>query len=141
MATTVTKQVLENGSRNYRATYVINSDGSALTSYLAADGSAAGDMGVIIAGATYYPLAHLKIWRVRHDLPPSLNVRLTWEATSAQDAWAFYGFGKQDWTRDGGLSTIGIAGATGKLDFNIAAAAGVSGYGSIELWLKKDFQQ
>lgn len=141
MATTVTKQVIENGSRNYIATFQINSDASAYAAAVCLDPTSGGDMGVAIAGNTLYPGTHLKIWELRYNLPPGITANLIWEATSAQNAWTMYGFGKQCFFRHGGLfvpqsAGAPITGATGKLDLSIPA--GVAGYGSIEIWAKKD---
>ena len=56
------KQVLENGPRNYIATYTINfGSTSAITNYTAADPTASGDMGVNIGGNVLYPGTNLKI--------------------------------------------------------------------------------
>lgn len=147
MAVVITKQVLENGPRNYRATYDITSDGTGITAYVAADPTSAGDMGVSIAGNTLFPGVHLKIWRVRYNLAAGLVVALTWDATTDQDAWSCNGFGMQDFKDEGGLyvpqsAGAPIAGATGVILFNSAALTPpVVTVGSIELWLKKDIKQ
>jgi hypothetical protein len=147
VATTVTKQVIENGNRNYIATYMISSDGSAYAATAQLDPTSGGDMGVIYGGNTLYPGTHLKIWRLAYNLPVGMNARLIWEATSAQDAWDMYGFGKQEWKFHGGLyvpqsSGAPIAGATGKIDLAVAAYTLPTGtttaFGSIEVWAKKD---
>lgn len=149
MATTFVKQVIENGVRNYIAVFNITSDGSTATSTAALDPTSAGDMGVNIGGNTIYPGTHLKLWRLAYNLPVGMNARLIWEATSNQDAWDMYGFGKQDFKFHGGLipasaGTI-ITGATGKVDLSIAAYTLPTGtttsYGSIEVWAKKDIQR
>lgn len=145
-ALTITKRVLENGNRNYRATYSFAGDGtSTISAYVAADGSSGGDMGVIIQGATYYPLLHLKLWRVRYNLSAGLSIEVQWDATSAENAWIAYGFGEQCWMKDGGLfipNSPALVGATGKILFTaIPSAPASNSTGSLELWLKKDFAQ
>lgn len=150
MATTFTKQVIENGPRNYIAVFTINSDGSAATSTAALDPTSSGDMGVIIGGNTLYPGTNLTIWRLAYNLPVGMNARLIWEATSAQDAWDMYGFGKQEWKFHGGLPIptsggVPIAGATGKVDLTSVAYTLPTGttaaFGSVEVWAKKDIQR
>jgi hypothetical protein len=149
MASTITRQVIENGARNYIAVFNINSDGNTVTASAALDPTSSGDMGVIIGGNTLYPGTHLKIWRLAYNLPPGMNARLIWEATTSQDAWDMYGFGKQEFKFHGGLipasgGTI-LAGATGKVDLTVAAytlATGTSNaFGTIEVWAKKDIQR
>ncbi len=147
-ALAITKQVLNNGNQSYRATYNFQGDGtSTITGYVAADPTSSGDMGVIIAGATYYPGTHLKIWKIHYNLAVGFAVRIIWDATTAQDAWTVYGFGKQDFMREGGLYVpqsggAPITGATGKILFSAdPAAPPANTSGSIELWLKKDIVQ
>jgi hypothetical protein len=147
LATTVTKQVLENGPRNYIASYQILSDGSFLDNYLAADPTSAGDMGVNIAGNVLYPGVHIKIWQLKYTIQG--NVRVTWDATTPQDAWGINGFGKQDFKKQGGLYVpqddgpprTPIAGATGKIFFNVTEAASPLNGATIQMWLKKDIVQ
>ena len=148
MATTVVKQVLENGPQNYVASYQINSDGSALSSYVALDPTSAGDMGVPYGASNLYPGTHLKIMRLAYNLPPSLTIRLTWDASVAQDAWALFGFGKQNFMAQGGLFVpqtslapyVPITGATGKVFFNMASFTGAAN-GTIEIWANKDISR
>jgi hypothetical protein len=146
----VTKQVLENGNQNYVASYQMLFDGAGtLINYLALDPTSGGDMGVSYSGNILYPGTHLKIMRVAYNLAPGFSVRLTWDATTPQDAWILYGFGKQNFMAQGGLFVpaaslapyVPITGATGKMFFNSypAAAPAATLAGTIEIWANKDF--
>jgi len=143
-ALTITKTVLQNGNRDYRATYNFVGDGSnTISAYLAADPTSAGDMGVIYSGNTLYPGTHMTIIGARYNLAAGFSILVQWDATSATDAMDLYGFGKQMMFREGGLQPKNagtlITGATGKILFtqkpDAALAAGVTGF--IELILRK----
>jgi hypothetical protein len=154
-APTWTKQVLENGARNYLATYTIfwgALDTGLPDAYTAADATDAGDMGVVILGQTLYPGPHLKIMRLGYDMSDGLGVRLTWDATTPQDAYIINGTGagKQMFVPQGGLyvpqdTGAPIAGATGNIIFNTIGtgdAPGATGdFISINMWLRKDISQ
>lgn len=144
-----TKQVMENGSRNYRAIYtLVFTATSPITGYVAADPTSSGDMGVIFAGNTLYPGVHLKIWELNYDLSASQGVQILWNATTNQTAWALngQGAGAHDWKKEGGLAVpqsggAPITGATGKLIFNTLGTPAVGDLISIDMWLKKDIAQ
>lgn len=146
-AITVTKQVLENGARNYIAIYNATfAMADTLAAYDAADPTSGGDMGVIIGGATLYPNTHLKVWKLNYNMVGDANgLVMSWDASSAQAFWTVTGFGKQDFKKSpGGLyvpqnAGAPIAGATGKILWDFTAA--VAGSFSIEMWLKKDIVQ
>jgi hypothetical protein len=151
-ALTINKAVLENGNRNYKATYNFVGDGAnTISGYVAADPTATGDMGVTIAGNTLYPGAHMTIIGMRYNLAAGFSVQIIWDATSPTLAWTLFGFGKELLYREGGLQpytiTSGVAtlltGATGKILFtqkpDAALAAGVTG--TIELLLRKGIKQ
>lgn len=149
MADTFTKQVLENGNRNYRALYtVIFSGVTPIVHYSAADPSVNGDMGVVIAGRTLYPLTHLKIWDLKYDMSASQALNIEWQATTDQTAWMANGQGSggHSWKKQGGLffpqsNGAPITGGTGGLLFTSVGAPAVGDFISIEMWLKKDFAQ
>lgn len=137
MSDSIVKQVLENGNRNYRAVFnVVVAAGVGPSVIL--DPTSSGDMGVTIAGNTLYPGKSLKIWEMRYDISAGIGATLAWDATSAQVFWQPYGFDKKSFMREGGLSTIGIAGATGKVLLTLPATAGSF---TLEIWAKKDFSQ
>jgi len=151
-ALTITKSVLENGFRNYKAVYNFVGDGSnVISGYVAADPTSSGDMGVTIAGNTLYPGPHITIIGMRYNLAAGFSVGVIWDATSATPAWELFGFGKQLLFKEGGLQpytiTSGVrtllTGATGKILFtqkpDAALAAGVAG--TVELLLRKGIQQ
>ncbi len=144
--TTITKQVLQNGFRNYVALFTIASDGTTATAAGALDPTSAGDMGVNYAGQVLFPDTHFKLWELKYNLAPGMQARLVWKATSDQAAYNMLGFGKQLFMRQGGIGPYSagvlIAGATGKLDLILPAFTLQDGqaaaYGSIEVWAKKD---
>lgn len=151
-ALTITKSVLENGSRNYKAVYSFVGDGTnVIAAYVAADPTSTGDMGVSIAGNVLYPGVHTTIIGMRYNLAAGFSIEVLWDATAATSAWTLYGFGKELLYREGGLQpytiTSGVrtllTGATGKILFtqkpDAALAAGVGG--TIELLLRKGIQQ
>lgn len=138
MADTIVKQVLENGFRNYRATFNFTI-AAGVSAAVILDPTSSGDMGVTIGGNTLYPGAHLKIWQMRYNIQPSTQTAtLAWDATSAQQFWNLSGFGNQKFRDEGGLSTIGIAGATGKVLLTVTGSAGSF---TLEIWAKKDISQ
>lgn len=149
MADAFVKQVLENGPRNYIATYTINfALTAAVTGYVAADPTASGDMGVIIGGNTLYPGVHLKIWKLNYDMSASQSLQLQWDASSPQVAVSVngQGSGDRDYMRQGGLyvpqsTGAPIAGATGKIIFNTVGTVSAGDFISINMWLKKDIKQ
>lgn len=146
-----TKQVLDNGPRNYRAVYSIvfgSGDSEPTAGYVAADPTASGDMGVSIGGNTLYPGAHLKIWELKYDMSDSQTVQIIWDASSPQTAWAANGkgAGEHSWKKQGGLyvpqsAGAPIAGATGKILFTALGTPAANDSISIEMWLKKDIHQ
>lgn len=143
-----TKQVLENGARNYRAVYsLVFTATTPLTGYVAADPTASGDMGWPYAGQTLYPGTNLTIWDLQYDLSSSQGVQIQWDATAPQTAWALNGQGSggHSWMKKGGLKPYSggvlITGATGKLIFNTLGTPAVGDLISIEMWLKKDIAQ
>lgn len=145
MADTPVKQVLENGPRNYRATYNV-AVAAGLAAYVAADPTASGDMGVSIAGNTLYPGTHLKIWELRYNITEGLSVSLTWDASSPQLGWILTGFGTVSFKKEGGLfvpqsAGAPIAGATGKIIFDTIGTPAAGQSISIDMWLKKDIKQ
>lgn len=148
-ALTITKAVLENGSRNYRATYNFIGDGSnVISAYVAADPTSTGDMGVSIAGNVLYPGSHIRIASVRYNLAAGFSVVVQWDATSATPALTLFGFGHQSFVKEGCIApysagTTVLVGATGKILFtqkpDAALASGTAGF--IELVLRKGIQQ
>lgn len=147
-AITVTKQVLENGSRNYIASFTASWAASdTLTEYTAADPTSAGDMGVSIGGNVLYPGTHLKIWRLAYNIADStVGLVLNWDASAKQAAWILSGYGKQNFMAQGGLYVpqsggSPITGATGKILFDLLPASLPAGSFTVEMWLKKDIQQ
>jgi len=143
------KQVLENGPRNYIATYTLNfSSTSAITNYVAADPTSSGDMGWNIGGNTLYPGVNLKIWELMYDMAASQQLQLQWDATSAQVAVSVngQGSGNRNYKQQGGLyvpqsAGAPITGATGKIIFNTIGTVTAGDFISIQMWLKKDIQQ
>jgi len=146
LADAFTKQVIENGPRNYRALYTLLSDGSGVTGYVAADPTATGDMGVNIAGNILYPGVNLKIWDMRYSLEDT-QLQMVWDATTPQNAFLLTGEGgtKQNFKERGGIPVpriagIPITGATGKIIFNLLNPT-VGAILTLDLWLKKDVAQ
>ncbi len=144
-----TKQVLENGPRNYIATYTINfGSTSAVTGYVAADPTSSGDMGVNIGGNVLYPGVHLKIWKLTYDMSASQSLSILWDATSSQIAVSVNGQGSgcRDYMKQGGLyvpqsAGAPITGATGKIKFDTVGTVTAGDFISINMWLKKDIKQ
>jgi hypothetical protein len=143
-----TKQVLDNGPRNYRAVYTLVFGATdPVTSYVAADPTSAGDMGVNIQGQVLYPDTHLKLWELKYDMSASQGLQILWDATTDQTAWAANGQGSggHSWKKQGGLSPYNlgtvITGATGKILFTTLGTPEVGDLISIEMWLKKDIHQ
>ena len=150
VALAITKQVLQNGPRDYIATYSWIGDGSStIDNYVAADPTSTGDMGFVFTGQTLYPGTHLKIWQLRYNLAAGYSLELIWDATTPQAAWALYGFGKQKFKEQGGLyvpqsNGAPITGATGKILFTCSASGNVvpsDATGTVQMWLKKDIAQ
>lgn len=149
-AATWTKQVLENGARNYRAIYsIVYGSGDALptAAYVAADPTSTGDMGWPYAGQTLYPGTNLTIWDLQYDLSASQGVQILWDATTAQTAWALNGQGSggHSWMKKGGRKPYSagvlLTGATGKILFTAFGTPAAGDLISIEMWLKKDIAQ
>lgn len=143
------KNVLENGPQWYCATYTLNfASTSAITGYVAADPTAAGDMGVVIQGNTLYPGTHLKIWELQYDMSASQQLQMQWDATSAQVAVSVNGQGGgcRKYFRQGGLHVplstgAPITGATGKIIFNTIGTVTAGDFISINMVLRKDIVQ
>lgn len=139
------KQVIENGPRNYIAQYnLLFAATSPLTDYVAADGSAAGDMGVSFAGNILFPLTNLKIWRLDYDMSASQALEVKFDATT--DAIAVIvngqGDGNRDFMRQGGLQIpAGLSGATGKILFTTLGTVTAGDFVSVRMWCKKDIDQ
>ncbi len=142
-----TKQVIENGPRNYVALYNIVFTGTTgISAYVAADPTSSGDMGVAPQGITLYPGTHLKIRRIEYDVVAALPVQLLWDATTAQLAWTLTGFGHHDFKKDGMLyvpqsAGAPITGATGKILFTTPGTVVAGNAATIKLWLRKDIAQ
>ncbi len=150
MADAWTKQVLENGSRNYIAIYNLNFTAtSPLTAYVAADATSSGDMGVNVGGQVFYPGVHTKIWAAQYDMSASQSLQILWDATTDQTAITVngQGSGSKDFKKyPGGLyvpqsAGAPITGATGNVLFTTVGTPAVGDFISITLWLKKDIRQ
>lgn len=143
------KQVLQNGPRDYIATYTINfAATSAVTGYTAADATASGDMGVNIGGNVLYPGVHLKIWKLMYDMSASQSLNILWDATTDQIALTVNGQGNglRDYKHQGGLyvpqsAGAPITGATGSILFTTVGTVTAGDFISINMWLKKDIHQ
>lgn len=143
---TVTKQVLENGPRNYVAQFTCPLvSGDTLASYVALDPTSTGDMGVVIAGATLYPGTHLKLMELRYDISDTLGVELIWDASSPQNADIINGLGggHKEYRRNGGLfvpqsAGAPITGATGKVLFTLIGTPAAGQFFSILVAARKD---
>lgn len=146
---TVTKQVLENGFRNYVAQFTCPvTSGDTLSNYLALDPTSGGDMGVTIGGNTLYPGTHLKLMEYRYDMSDGLGIQLIWDATSPQNADIINGLGggHKSYVRSGGLfvpqsAGAPITGATGKVLFTLIGTPAAGQFFSIWLWARKDVAQ
>jgi|SRR5882757_1172187 len=140
-----TKQVLENGARNYIAIYNLNFTATTpLTTYAAADPTSSGDMGVIIGGNTLYPGSHLKIWKMQYDMSASQSLQVLWDATTDDQAITVNGNGSgiKDFKKDpGGLFNPKSTGVTGKVLFTTLGTPSVGDFISITVWYKKDIAQ
>lgn len=145
---TVTKQVIDNGPRNYVALYTCPLvSGDTLASYLAADPTSGGDMGVKIQGNTLYPGSHLKIVRLAYDVSSQLSVQVIWDATSATTAYILngQGSGKQMFRPIGALAPASAGalytGATGKILFTLRGTPAAGDFFSVQMWCRKDIVQ
>ncbi len=144
-----TKQVLENGPRNYIATYTMNFGlTTPVTGYEAADPTSTGDMGVTIGGNVLYPGTHLKIWQIKYDMSASQSLKIIWDASTDQVALTVngQGGGERDYKEQGGLfvpqsAGAPITGATGKILFDTLGTVTAGDFISINMWLKKDIRQ
>lgn len=149
MADAWVKQVLQNGARDYIATYTVNfGSTSAITAYTAADPTSSGDMGWNIGGNVLYPGVNLKIWELQYDMAASQALKISWDATSAQVALTVNGQGNghRKYKHSGGLyvpqsAGAPITGATGKIIFDTVGTVTAGDFISIWMWLKKDIQQ
>lgn len=149
MADAWVKQVLENGPRNYIATYSLNFTATTpLTAYVAADATSSGDMGVNIGGQVFYPGVHLKIWELMYDMSSSQSLQILWAATTPQTALTVngQGGGKRCYKEQGGLyvpqsAGAPITGATGNILFTTLGTPTIGDFISVNLWLKKDIKQ
>lgn len=144
MADAFVKQVIQNGPRNYIATYTcVFTLTSPISTYVAADPTSAGDMGWLIGGNTLYPDTNLKIWRLDYDMSASQGLEILWDATADQVALAINGQGSgcRDYKHQGGIYVpSGLAGATGKILFTTLGTPSAGDIISINMWLKKDIQ-
>lgn len=145
---TVTKQVLQNGPRDYVALLTCKLvTGDTLTGFLAFDPTSAGDMGWSIAGNTLYPGNGLTIVRLAYDISDGIGVEFAWDATAEQTAYMMNGTGsgKQNYRPQGGLKPYSdgvlIAGATGKILLNLLGTAADGDFFSIDVFLRKNIQQ
>ncbi len=80
MADAVTTQILENGNNWWSYSFTNLSDGTGESGVVKVDGSAAGPLGVIIAGNTLYPLSHIKIREIEYDVK-GMALEIIWDAT------------------------------------------------------------
>lgn len=139
-----TKQVLENGSRNYVAIYnLLFTLTNHVTGYTAADPTSTGDMGVTIAGNTLYPGVHLKVIGLEYDISSGLGLQIQWNATANDEAVLINGQGGGERKfRERPLFPPASAGATGKLIFNTVGNAPAAGdLLSVTMWCRKGIWQ
>ena len=131
MVDTVTSQLLENGPRVWAYSFTNLSDGTGETGVVKVDGSAAGPLGVLVKGQTFYPLQHIKIREIRYDIK-AMGLEIIWDATAPQNAVVLGGFGRINFDDIGGLAAFNggvmIQGATGKILFTTLGAMQNSGY-------------
>lgn len=118
MADTVTTTLIENGPRNWVYRFTSVSDGTGEAGVVKVDGSAAGPLGVNVAGQISYPGIHLKIREIDYDVQ-NMSVRLLWDATVPVDAVILgQGADRLRFDRFGGITIPpGLAGATGRILF------------------------
>src|SRR5271167_4472123 len=93
MADAVTSQLIANGPRNWGYVFTNLSDGTGETNVVKVDGSASGSLGVVIRGATIYPLSNIKITEIEYDVK-GMALEIIWDATTSQNAMVLGGFGK-----------------------------------------------
>src|SRR5580693_5672693 len=105
MADAVTSQLIANGRRNWGYVFTNLSDGTGETNVVKVDGSAAGPLGVLIRGQTFYPLAHIKITEIEYDVK-GMALEIIWDATSSANATVLGGFGKLHYSQFGGLAAV-----------------------------------
>ena len=144
MADVVTVALLENGSKNWAYSFTNLSDGTGEAAVTKVDGSAAGPLGVTIAGNTLYPLQHIKILDIEYDIK-GMQVEIIWDATAPTAALLLAGFGRLKFRRQGGIAAVGsngasLAGATGKIQFTTLGAGAGSSYW-ITMWGSKGIHQ
>jgi hypothetical protein len=131
LADTVTSQLIENGNNVWVYQFTNLSDGTGESGVTKVDGSAAGPLGVVIQGNTFYPLSHIKVLEIEYDVK-GMALEILWDATSPQAFAVLGGFGKQKYRQFGGISPYSagtiIAGATGKILFTTKGAMANSAY-------------
>jgi hypothetical protein len=132
MSDAVTSQLIANGPRNWGYVFTNLSDGTGETNVVKVDGSAAGPLGVLIRGQTFYPLAHIKITEIEYDVK-GMALEIIWDATSSANATVLGGFGKLHYSQFGGLAAVNssgvlLTGATGKIKFTTLGAMPNSAY-------------
>ena len=132
MADAVTSQLIANGPRNWGYVFTSLSDGTGETNVVKVDGSAAGPLGVIVRGQTFYPLAHIKITEIEYDIK-GMALEIIWDATASKNATVLGGFGRLRYFEFGGLAAVDatgalLAGATGKIKFTTLGAMPNSSY-------------
>lgn len=132
MADLVTSQILEQGPRFLVAKFTNVSDATGEVGVTKIDATSTGPYGVRVQGQTFYPGIHLSIVSIWFSVY-NMAVRLQWHATVNADIvvlnqaenWHFLdergGFG-------GLTPPVGLAGATGSIDFTTIAAAANSAY-------------
>jgi hypothetical protein len=148
MADAVGTTVFENGNQWFRAKFTNLSDGTGESAVTKLDptsaASGANNMGVVIQGNTLYPGTHLKIMQIDYTVS-GMTLQMIWDATTPNTAWLLQGFGKMDFTKQGGIavpqsSGAPITGATGIVKFTTLGAGGGSSY-TVDIWCKKDIVQ
>lgn len=132
MADTVASQLIANGPRNWGYVFTNESDGTGESGVVKVDGSASGPLGVVVGGATIYPLSNIKITEIEYDIK-GMGLEIIWDATSAVIATVLGGFGRLHYLQFGGLAAVSstgavISGATGKIKFTTVGAASGSSY-------------
>lgn len=120
MADSVNSYILANGFRNYSAQFTNLSDGTGETAVAKLDPTSAGDMGITMAGALYYPTVYLKIKRIEWTVQ-GMTLRILWDATTDVDLLdCSDAMGVADWSKFGGMKAPAVAGVTGKVLFTTA---------------------
>ena len=132
MADAVTSQLIANGPRNWGYVFTNISDGTGEAAVVKVDGSASGPLGVIIGGATIFPLDHIKITEIEYDVK-GMALEIIWDATTSVNATVLSGFGRLNYHKFGGLAAVDSAGvllvgATGKIKFTTLGQVPTSGY-------------